>query len=68
VRYTLPDEDRPFDLCRECFRLGTDYAATHEFSESQNVVIKGKTVGEETKLCSRNEDAAACGGPETNVR
>jgi hypothetical protein len=50
VRYTLPDEDRPFDLCRECFRLGTDYAATHEFSDSQNVVIKGKTVGEETKL------------------
>jgi hypothetical protein len=32
----------PFDLCRECFRLGTDYAATHEFSESQNVVIRVK--------------------------
>lgn len=50
VRYTLLDEDHPFDLCSECFRLGTDYAATHEFSESQNVVIKGNTVGEETKL------------------
>jgi hypothetical protein len=50
VRYTLLDEDHPFDLCRECFQLGTDYVAAHGFSERRSVVIKGKTVGEDTKL------------------
>ena len=50
TRYSLQDEDHPFDLCSECFHLGTDYGSAHAFSRERDVVIKGKTVGGDTKL------------------
>lgn len=43
VRYTLLEEDHDIDLCKNCFRLGSDFADSKS-DDSEKVVINGKTL------------------------
>jgi hypothetical protein len=42
--------DQCFSLCKDCFRLGKEFAGSQGFDPKVPVVINGKTVGGETKL------------------
>ena len=39
-----------FSLCKDCFRLGKEFAESQSFNPRLQVVINGKTVGVKTKL------------------
>ena len=60
VRYCLNDEDRPLDLCNDCFKVAQGYAADKGFDDGENVQIQGKTLGEGAPLtCADVEDMEA---------
>lgn len=43
VRYTLLEDDHDIDLCKNCFRLGADFAESSTDMDGK-VVINGKTI------------------------
>lgn len=50
VRYTFEDEDHLLDLCRMCYSSAHDYAKSHNFSESEEVIPGGTPKGDGPKL------------------
>lgn len=50
IRYSLPDETRPLDLCEECFKKSFHYASRMKFSSRKFVEVDGSLVGCDTKL------------------
>ncbi|GKY91414.1 hypothetical protein MPSEU_000113700 [Mayamaea pseudoterrestris] len=50
MRYSLPDELRPFDLCDQCYRKAYCFADSKSFDACIPVEIEGKLVGDETNL------------------
>ncbi|CAB9508930.1 Auxin transport protein BIG [Seminavis robusta] len=44
VRYTLLEDDHDVDLCKDCYRLGCEYADSKNDSADEKVVINGKVI------------------------
>ncbi|KAL7580234.1 hypothetical protein ACA910_012974 [Epithemia clementina (nom. ined.)] len=52
VRYSLLDDHRPFDLCNKCHELAMKYASEHNFSETSDVIIEWRKVGDPKLTCA----------------
>jgi len=46
VRYTILEEDYGMDLCKKCYEVGKTFASKNRHSSSVEVVINGKSMGE----------------------
>jgi hypothetical protein len=45
VRYSMSTSGSCFDLCRECFDLGSSFALSKDYSSGIDVVVDGKFIG-----------------------
>lgn len=50
VRYTLLEDDHDIDLCKDCFRLASEFAKSKNYNESDKVAINGKVLDLSCKL------------------
>jgi hypothetical protein len=55
VRFTRPDDEHSFDLCRDCYRLGKEFASNKNRKLESNVVVNGSPIGESPKLLTCGE-------------
>eukprot|EP00977_Amphora_coffeiformis_P000765 scaffold162_cov176-Amphora_coffeaeformis.AAC.25 len=71
TRYTLESDHHSFDLCEKCFGLASKFASSNKFRYGCDVLVDGKTVGDDSaKLnCAqvRNMEAIPEQKPDARV-
>lgn len=55
TRYTLAKDHHSFDLCEECYGKASKFASSNKSRKGKDVVVDGKTVGDEAAKLSCNE-------------